>query len=149
MKKFTILFATLLAMSGMAFGQVLPKVLWETTISSKIGISIFNEQYDMYNSEQGNSLIKRRYNITSRNGLSFSDIGVKTLDKDGKIEITSENLYKNRSQGGGISTVRYLKNYSFIYGNKSIFTSDVDSIFLLNQDFRVEKKYSKKEERLW
>ena len=145
MKKFTILFATLLAMSGMAFGQVLPKVLWETTISSKIGTSIFNEQYDMYNSEQGNSLIKRRYNITSRNGFSFSDIGVKTLDKDGKIEITSENLYKNRSQGGGISTVRYLKNYSFIYGNKSIFTSDVDSIFLLNQDFRVEKKYSKKD----
>ena len=35
MKKFTILFATLLAMSGMAFGQKEGKVLWENLVESK------------------------------------------------------------------------------------------------------------------
>ncbi len=145
MKKLTILFATLLGMSGMVFGQVLPKVLWETTISSKIGTSFFSEQYDMYNSEQGNSLIKRRYNLTSRNGFSFSDIGLKTLDKNGKIILTSENLYKNRSQGGGISMVNYFGNNTLVYGNKSTLTSQIDSIFLLNQDFKLVKGFSSRD----
>jgi Secretion system C-terminal sorting domain len=145
MKKYTLLFATMLAMSGMAFGQVLPKVLWETNVTPNIEFTSVNELYDIYSSINGNSMIKRRFNITSRFGSTFSDIGVKTLSKNGKIQITSENLYKNRSQGGGIATVNYLKNYSFIYGNKSIFAGDLDTLFLLNQDFQLEKEYSKKD----
>ncbi len=132
-------------MSGMAFGQVLPKVLWETTVTPNIEFTNINDLYDIYTSTHGNSMVKRRFNITSRFGTTFSDIGLRTLNKDGKIEITSENLYKNRSQGGGISTINYLKNYSFIFANKSIFTGDVDSIFILNQDFQLEKGYSKKD----
>ena len=120
MKKFTILFATLLAMSGMAFGQVLPKVLWETTISSKIGVAFISEQHDFYNSKQGNAMIKRRYNLLGRNFSTFSDIGLKTLDNNGNLLLTSENLYKNRSKGGSISTVNNFKNYSLIYGSRSI-----------------------------
>jgi hypothetical protein len=126
MKKYTLLFAALLAMSGMAFGQVLPKVLWEKTISAKIGAAFISEQYDLYNSNQGNSMIKRRYNIMGRTGSTFSDIELKTIDSKGKLILTSENLYKNRSQGGGISTVNFFKNYSLIYAYliKSVVVED-------------------------
>lgn len=142
MKKFTLLFVTLLAMSGTAFGQVLPKVLWETMAESNTPTY---EIYDIYSSKKGYSMFKSRYNSTSRTGSTFSDIRLKTFGKNGKLTITSENLYKNRSRGGGISTVNSFKNYSLVYGNSSIFTSQVDSIFLLNEDFQLEKGYSKKD----
>ena len=135
----------MLAMSGMGFGQVLPKVLWETNITSNNETAFVNDIYDVYTSPNGYSMIKRKYNSSDRLGSIFSDIGLRAVDKKGKLVLTSENLYKNRSQGSGISTVNNYKNFSFVYANNSMFTSKVDSIFLLNQDFQVEKRYSKKD----
>ena len=129
----------MLVISGISFGQKEGKAVWETSFDGYINAY---EPFDLYSGVNGTFMVKRRNNINSRIS-TFSDIGLKTFDNSGKILLKSNDLYKNRSQGGGVSTVNYFNDYSLVYGNKSIFLNQVDTIFLLNKDFQVIKGFSK------
>ena len=84
MKKFTILFATLLAMSGMTFGQVLPKVLWE---SNDNAFNLVRENY-IKTSPSGNILVVMTNDDKSQNAKAF--------DKNGKLLWSDKDYYNKQ-----------------------------------------------------
>ncbi|MEY4539814.1 MAG: hypothetical protein RLZZ306_1571, partial [Bacteroidota bacterium] len=72
MKKITLLFATLLAMSGMAFGQKTPKLLWETKISTIDKLDYLSTATCQKKGEESTL-------------ISSNSFGQSAIDKNGKV----------------------------------------------------------------
>jgi hypothetical protein len=132
MKKFTLLFATLLAMSGMGFGQKEGKVLWEN-IFDKLSYYQPTSYFDYDNgammqiSPKGNVMVCYPDKSVESYGTKM-----KGIDKDGKLMWSSSELYKNEQgvtypitntnyflfgvtvKGRGEGQFYFDKNYNFI-----------------------------------
>jgi hypothetical protein len=92
MKKITLLFATLLAMSGLAFGQKEGKLLWEKTTNEVLVSSNFQPNYTV------NKLaVAPNGSILTFTGFGSSNVPfefrgpVSAFDKDGKMIWESKN----------------------------------------------------------
>ncbi|MDZ7899383.1 MAG: T9SS type A sorting domain-containing protein [Arcicella sp.] len=166
MKKITLLFATLLAMSGMAFGQKEGKVLWENVVDTIATGAIVNDVGGPILSPSGNILIQYNWYI---NG-DTKKAGVKTYDNNGKLLWNATDFYRNpfdrisadirnrtytlinseySSTRGNIivydSTLYFDKNFKFsrrfFVNNPSAFLSNVEDGIFYNDVF--EKKLIK------
>ena len=149
MKKFTILFATLLAMSGMAFGQKEGKVLWENLVESKplqlssgksINIVFFETPFV---SSSGNSLVSYSYGYYGKN---FSDLenyeaNVKIFDKNGQMLSKVRGYYRN-TYGSSYPADYRNKNYHTMYATvQQTGTVYRDSILFLDKDLKFQKGF--------
>ena len=93
MKKITLLFATMLAMSGMGFGQKEGKVLWETLVDkANSGLKIANYGINPAVSPTGNILVQYKY--ASPLLIGNENLGVKAFNKNGKEMWNANDFYK-------------------------------------------------------
>jgi hypothetical protein len=134
MRKITLLFATMLAMSGMAFGQKQGKLLWETTVDVTPYYPNFYAPYrkSILVSESGNTFINYVYSTKELN----TTVKSKAVDKNGKIMWSSDDYYKNPK---GIPWATKLGDeYATILCDLNGVT---DSTFLFDKDFRFSRAF--------
>ena len=149
MKKIILLFATMLAMSGMSFGQKEGKVLWETLVESKplkissgkeISINSFSTPFI---SSSGNSLISYSYGYYGKGSPNSEsgDANVYTYDKKGKIFSKVKGYYRNPSGSSFPGDYRN-KNYHTLYATvQGTGTAYRDSILFLDKDLIFQKGF--------
>jgi Secretion system C-terminal sorting domain len=135
MRKFTFLFATLLAMSGTVLGQKQGKVIWSKEIFSS-----------------GNYINWKVSQAPNKNILIFgSDYGInprryfiKSFDKDGKIPFNITNTlqdstsyyFDQRYSNIAVSTPVYLPNPD----SPTLMETKMDSAVFLNENFQIASK---------
>jgi Secretion system C-terminal sorting domain len=149
MKKYTLVFATLLAMSGMAFGQKEGKVLWENLVESKplkissgkeISIGSFSTPFV---SSSGNSLISYSYGYYGKGTSNYEnyDANVYIYDKKGQMLLKVRGNYRNPS-GSSLPADYRNKNYHTLYGTvQQTGTAYRDSIIFLDKDLKFQKGF--------
>jgi Secretion system C-terminal sorting domain len=148
MKKFTILFVTMLAMSGLAFGQKEGKVVWENLVegkplktSSGKDISV-NSFITPFVSSSGNSLISLSYSYYEKGSSNYEngDANVYTYDKKGQILSKVRGYYRHPNGSSYFGDYRY--NYHTLYGTvQQTGTAYRDSIIFLDKDIKFQKGF--------
>jgi hypothetical protein len=146
MKKFTLLFATLLAMSGMAFGQKEGKLLWEIdsltpnrSDNKSYLRTLISPNYNYFNTNTNAPLISPSGNImvkclrvetgpSTPYGIDHPE--VKVFDKNGKLLWVDTDYYK-----------KYDNNLRIRQEGKFTFLERfMDSTFCFNENFELVKK---------
>jgi Secretion system C-terminal sorting domain len=122
MKKFILLFATMLAMSGLAFGQKEGKVLWQRELGQSLSNVTFNNLILI--SPQGKSLIRT------------SDVSM--YDANGNFTWKLSDYYKNSS----FISVQTIFNGLLSVGFTNASTQRQDSVMYFNKEFEPIKKYN-------
>jgi hypothetical protein len=135
MKKFTLLFATLLAMSGMAFGQIIPKLIAETEVDTVTDGAYINFIRSNI-SPSGNLMISYDY-VLNRN---IQKSGVRAYDKNGKLIWNAHDLYKASYKR--FSTVENTA-YSLVKNFESGRISDTmnDTTLYFNKELKLNGKF--------
>ena len=139
MKKITLLFATMLAMSGMSFGQNQAKVLWEQVVDTiSVGAYINTVGDNPTISPSGNILIQ--YNWYLDNNIRKT--GVKTYDKNGNILWNATDFYKNPLpyfSANVIANYTLVDNYYYsVRGNSGI---TFDTTLYFDKDYKFLKRF--------
>ena len=126
MKKITLLFAAILAISEMSFGQKEGKILWERTVKSVATMSPIYQLGGV--SSNGNSLVY--YNFNNPNtGLPEDDF--KVYDKNGLELWKLSDVYKNSAR---LSTYKKI-NDKIALISCAVRGKEVDSVFYLDSNY--------------
>jgi hypothetical protein len=153
MKKFTILFVTLLAMSGLAFGQKEGRVLWENLVESKplklsSGKDLFIGSFSTpFISSSGNSLISLSYSYYEKGSYNYEnyDANVYIYDKKGQISSKVRGSYRHTI--GSSYFGDYSNNYHTLYATvQRTGTAYRDSILFLDKDLNFKKGFDTRSE---
>jgi hypothetical protein len=138
MKKFTLLLVAFLAMSGMAFGQVLPKVLWESTVDK--GDWALHSGSPIIFKKNKNILVSYGYAVDS-SGKYKSGYGKKGFDKNGKIIWDSDDFYKE-NKGHEHGFIWHEKSQLRLFPDARMYERRIkDSISILNENFKVVRSF--------
>ncbi len=142
MKKFTLLFATMLAMSGIGFGQREGKVIWENALYSKSypidhllqrGATIIP-----IISPSGNIMVQHPFSLDN---FIPKDKGVKVYNRKGELLWTPTDFHGNPSAkfivNGDDKNVTYLSSF-FSTGQNFI---DKDSVYCFDKEFKFIKGF--------
>jgi Secretion system C-terminal sorting domain len=133
MKKFTLLFATLLAMSGTVFGQIIAKLVSETEIDTVMKGAYIN-YIRLNTSSAGNTAISYDYTL---NGVYKS--GVKAYDKNSKLIWNGFDFYQKPSTRFSLTTNG---TYSLVNNFESGRTTNFfnDSTLYFNKELKLNGK---------
>ena len=135
MKKITLLFATMLAMSGMGFGQNQAKVLWEKEI---LPVGAYYT-WEVAQSPQNNILLYGSDEATNPRRYL-----IKSFDKDGQNQFSvgkqlsdsTSYYFDKRFKNTVISTPVYVKALN----SETYFETKMDSAVFLNENYQVIAK---------
>jgi hypothetical protein len=137
MKKHTLLFA-LLVVCGVAFGQSMPKVLWETTID-KGEWSLYAGSPTIYQKNK-NILVSYGYAIDS-SGSYKSGYGTKAYDKKGKLIWDINDFYKDYKRHK-IGLIWHDKSLVKLFPDpRNYEMRSSDSISILDENFKVIRSF--------
>jgi hypothetical protein len=157
MKKYTLLFATMLAMSGMAFGQKEGKLVWETTVDSTFSSTLSG--YYVPAKESGPLGFKTKLTLSDNFLVQYGfyknqtlygaqSNGVIVYDKNGKIVWKKQRIEPKGSISDtyviGSPVGQENKNYTLLFKNTYLTKGYYrpDSTFFLDKNFNIIKGFN-------
>jgi hypothetical protein len=139
MKKYTLLFATLLAMSGMAFGQVLSKSVWANEVDSiAVGASSRGVLPTLSSTTSGKTAVYYNYLLN----FNVRKSGIKLYDKNGKIVWDIFDFLQNPKNDFKAYSLN--KKYTLVdnYGFDSNGDTPPDTTLLFDEEFNLLRKFN-------
>ena len=133
MKKITLLFATMLAMSGMAFGQKEGKVILKKDLEIPyLPLKTISYSVVSQSSPNGNSVV---INTRDSNGSAY------LLDKNGKKIFSFKNNEKIENVFFYFNKENNIYNLLYCYHTENDERTKIDSIVFLNENYERVKNF--------